>query len=128
MKKCWDLNPSNRPIVAELEYKISEWIRCIGKYYEYNRDGKYRSQVPNVDNNLKNDMLEFVEANNTLAQKQANIFTIVQFHSQAYYTSRILNFTSKKSNEILESEDSQTYHMNTSITKDLEDCAIKDIK
>jgi hypothetical protein len=128
MKKCWDLNPSNRPIVTELEYKISEWIRCIGGYYEFNKDGKYRIEVPNVDNNLKNDMLEFVEADNTLAQEQVNLSTIVQFHSQAYYTGHILDFTSKKLNEILESEDSQVYHMSTGITKDLEDCVIEDMK
>jgi serine/threonine protein kinase len=128
MKKCWDSDPFNRPIVTELEYKISEWIRCIGEYYEINRDGKYRLEVSNVDNNLKNDMFEFVEANNTLAQEQVNISTIVQSHSQAYYTSRKLDFISKKLNEILESEDSQVYHMSTSITKDLEDYVIEDKK
>jgi hypothetical protein len=45
-----------------------------------------------------------------------------EFHSQACYTSRILNFTSKELNEILESD------MSTGITKDLEDCVIKDMK
>ncbi|POG65830.1 kinase-like domain-containing protein, partial [Rhizophagus irregularis DAOM 181602=DAOM 197198] len=41
MKKCWDLNPSNRPTIIMLENIISEWIRCINKYYEINRDGNY---------------------------------------------------------------------------------------
>ncbi|GES79896.1 kinase-like domain-containing protein [Rhizophagus clarus] len=85
MKNCWDSNPFNRPTITELEYKITEWIRCIDEYYKYNRD---EFEVPNIDNKLKNDMLEFVKANNSLTQKQANISTIVQSHSQAYYTSR----------------------------------------
>ncbi|POG58336.1 kinase-like domain-containing protein, partial [Rhizophagus irregularis DAOM 181602=DAOM 197198] len=42
MKKCWDLNPSNRPTIIMLENIISEWIRCINKYYEINRDGNYK--------------------------------------------------------------------------------------
>ncbi|GBB98435.1 hypothetical protein RclHR1_32230001, partial [Rhizophagus clarus] len=88
MKRCWDSNPSNRPIITEIEYKISEWIRCISEYYEVNRDGVFKFMVLNADNNLINDMLEFVKANNTLAQEQVNISTIVQSHSQAYYTSR----------------------------------------
>jgi serine/threonine protein kinase len=101
MKKCWDLNPSKRPIVTELEYKISEWIRCIGEYYEVNKDGKYKYEVFNVDNNLKNDMLEFVKANNTLAQEHANIFTIVQSHPQACYKSHLL----KKINDSLDQDE-----------------------
>ncbi|PKY60024.1 hypothetical protein RhiirA4_412609 [Rhizophagus irregularis] len=31
-------------------------------------------------------------------------------HPEAYYTSRLLDFTSKNLNEILDSEDSQAYH------------------
>ncbi|GES97594.1 kinase-like domain-containing protein [Rhizophagus clarus] len=89
------------PTVTELEYKISEWIRCINDYYKANSDGSYKYQVPSVNNNeLKNDMLEFVEANNTLAQEQANVSTTIQSHLQAYYTSR--NIT-----EVLVKEDSE---------------------
>ncbi|GBB97711.1 hypothetical protein RclHR1_30480001, partial [Rhizophagus clarus] len=88
MKKCWDSNPSNRPTITELEHEISEWIRCINEFYRYNRDENYRVAVPSVDDILKNDMIEFIEANNTLAQEQANIPTIVHSHSQAYHTSR----------------------------------------
>ncbi|CAB4478690.1 unnamed protein product [Rhizophagus irregularis] len=39
----------------------------------------------------------------------------IEAHSQAYYTSRLLDFTSKKLNEILESEN-------------LNDCAVKDLR
>ncbi|CAB5358177.1 unnamed protein product [Rhizophagus irregularis] len=70
-----------------LENIVSEWIRCINKYYKINRDGEYKSIVPNVYNQLKDNMLEFVEANKMLVQEQANT-SIMQSHPQAYYTSR----------------------------------------
>ncbi|PKY51120.1 hypothetical protein RhiirA4_467968 [Rhizophagus irregularis] len=44
-------------------------------------------------------------------------------HPKACYTSRLLDFTSKKLNEILDSEDSQAYHTSHS---DLNDCIIRD--
>ncbi|CAB4380508.1 unnamed protein product [Rhizophagus irregularis] len=72
-----------------LENIISEWIRCINKFYEINRDGNYNYEVSNIDNQLKNDMLEFVEANKFSVQNQTNT-SIIQYHSQAYYTSRKL--------------------------------------
>ncbi|CAB4390889.1 unnamed protein product [Rhizophagus irregularis] len=72
-----------------LENIISEWIRCINKYYEINRDGNYIYEVSNIDNKLKDDMLEFIKANKTLVQEQANA-SIIQSHTQAYYTSRKL--------------------------------------
>ncbi|GBB92463.1 hypothetical protein RclHR1_20090004 [Rhizophagus clarus] len=103
MKKCWDSNPSNRPTITELEHEISEWIGCISKFYEINRDGNEKYQVPDVNNKLYDDMLEFVKANNTLAQEQTNISTIVQLHSQAYYTSRnITKILVKENSECLE--------------------------
>jgi serine/threonine protein kinase len=89
MKRCWDSNPSNRPTVTELEYKISEWIRCISDYYKINKDGNYKFIIPNVDNKLKDDMFEFVKANKALIQTQANT-SIIESHSQAYYKSRKL--------------------------------------
>ncbi|CAB5357347.1 unnamed protein product [Rhizophagus irregularis] len=72
-----------------LENIISEWIRCINKYYEINRDGNYEWEVPNIDNKLKDDMFEFIKANKTLVQEQASA-SITQSHTQAYYTSRKL--------------------------------------
>jgi serine/threonine protein kinase len=88
MKKCWDSDPSNRPTIIMLENIISEWIRCIDKYYEFNRDGNYKFVVLDIDSQLKNDMLEFVKANEALVQKQVNNISIIQSHSQAYYKSR----------------------------------------
>ncbi|GBB84096.1 hypothetical protein RclHR1_10720007 [Rhizophagus clarus] len=76
--------PFNRSTITELEHKISECIRCIGGYCRMNRDGNYKYRVSNVNNELKNDMIEFVKANDILTQRQANISTTVQSHSQAY--------------------------------------------
>ncbi|CAB4478591.1 unnamed protein product [Rhizophagus irregularis] len=92
-----------------LENIISEWISCINKYYEMNRNRNdhYNCVSPIIDDKLKNDMYEFVGANKTLVQEQANTF-IAQSHPQAYYTSRKLT-------EILIQEGSQGF-----------DCVIKD--
>ncbi|CAB4493748.1 unnamed protein product [Rhizophagus irregularis] len=79
-----------------LENIISEWTRCISEYYNLNRKGDYKYKVSNIDIQLENDMLEFVEANKSLVQEQANTF-IIQSHPQAYYTSRKLT-------EILETQ------------------------
>src|SRR5581483_4085664 len=80
MEKCWDSDPSNRPTIEMLENIISEWIRSINEYYEINRDGDYKFEVTNIDSQLKDDMLEFVEANKILGQEQANT-SIIQSHS-----------------------------------------------
>ncbi|CAB5359722.1 unnamed protein product [Rhizophagus irregularis] len=63
--------------------------------------------------------MEFINApigSNKLATKS---------HPEACFTSRLLDFTSKKLNEILESENSQTYHARHS---DLNVCVIRDLK
>jgi serine/threonine protein kinase len=89
MKKCWDSNPSNRPTIIMLENIISEWIRCIDEHYRINsdkNDDDYYYKVTNIDNQLENDMLEFVEANEALGQEQENT-SIISTHPQAYYTS-----------------------------------------
>ncbi|CAB4478634.1 unnamed protein product [Rhizophagus irregularis] len=72
-----------------LENIISEWIECISDYYRINRDGNYIFDVPNIDNQLKDVMLEFVIANKSLSQEQVNP-SITQSHPQAHYTSRKL--------------------------------------
>ncbi|PKY36632.1 hypothetical protein RhiirB3_459705 [Rhizophagus irregularis] len=89
MKRCWDSDSSNRPTITMLENIISEWIRCINEYYEINRDGNYKYQVLNIDNQSEVDMFEFIKANKTLVQEQANA-SIIQPHTQAYHTSRKL--------------------------------------
>ncbi|POG60501.1 kinase-like domain-containing protein [Rhizophagus irregularis DAOM 181602=DAOM 197198] len=89
MKKCWDSDPSKRPNIVIIENTISEWIRCINEYCKINRNRKYIYRVPNINNQLKNDMKEFVEADKALLPEQANI-SIMQAHTLAYFTSRNL--------------------------------------
>ncbi|CAB4485560.1 unnamed protein product [Rhizophagus irregularis] len=74
-----------------LENIISQWIYCIDEYYRVNKDENY-STVPNIDDQqLKNDMLEFVKANEAnLEQEPVNTTPITQSHSQEYSISREL--------------------------------------
>ncbi|GET52769.1 kinase-like domain-containing protein [Rhizophagus irregularis DAOM 181602=DAOM 197198] len=108
MKKCWDENPLKRPTSKEVLNMIEKWI-----VYPYN--------VGDFNEELKYNIMEFINApighNNNLATES---------HSQAYYTSRLLDFTSKQLNEILESEDSQAnVKVNEmQVSEDLDDCLI----
>ncbi|GBB95487.1 hypothetical protein RclHR1_25480002, partial [Rhizophagus clarus] len=83
MKRCWDKDPLKRPSSEEIENIIKNWI--------------IRSEK--ISEELKSNIMEFINAppigNNKL---------ITESHPQAYYTSRLLDFTSEKLNEILESE------------------------
>ncbi|RIA83895.1 kinase-like domain-containing protein [Glomus cerebriforme] len=91
MEKCWDSDPFKRPTITDLENIISQWLRCVNEYYEINNenDKNIYFVVSNVDNQSKIDMDEFVRANNALTREQSNN-SIVEFHPQAYYTSRLL--------------------------------------
>ncbi|CAB4443420.1 unnamed protein product [Rhizophagus irregularis] len=98
MKKCWNEDPLKRPSTLEVEEVIREWI----------------FRPFRVSEELKSNIMEFINApigNNNLATKS---------HSQACYKSRLLDFTSKKLNEILESENLDNY-----IIKDLKSLDIK---
>ncbi|PKC08409.1 hypothetical protein RhiirA5_416940 [Rhizophagus irregularis] len=83
-----------------LEDIISEWARCIN-YYRISSDGKYKCAIRNIDNQLQNDMLEFVKANDDLVQGRTST-SIIQYHSHAYHTSRSLT-------EIVNQEESQGF-------------------
>ncbi|EXX60799.1 hypothetical protein RirG_176600 [Rhizophagus irregularis DAOM 197198w] len=89
MKKCWDSDPSKRPNIVIIENTISEWLRSINEYYIFNSEDEQSYEVPNIGNQLRNDMYEFIKANRDLMQEQANI-SVLQTHPQAYYTSRLL--------------------------------------
>ncbi|EXX75521.1 hypothetical protein RirG_041040 [Rhizophagus irregularis DAOM 197198w] len=105
MKKCWNEDSSKRPSSKEVLNIIGKWI-----FRPYNND---------VSEELKSNIMEFINApigHNNFATKS---------HPKACYTSRLLDFTSKKLNEILESENSQAYHASHS---DLNDCIIKDLR
>ncbi|CAB5215770.1 unnamed protein product [Rhizophagus irregularis] len=97
MKQCWNEDPLKRPSTSEVNGIINNWIFC-----PYNNE---------VSKEIVSNIMEFINApigHNNLATKS---------HPNACYTSRLLDFTSKKLNEILESEDSQA---------DLNDCVIRD--
>ncbi|GBB87511.1 hypothetical protein RclHR1_00140015 [Rhizophagus clarus] len=84
MEKCWNEDPLKRPFAHEVSNIIADWI-----FRPYNNE---------ISVGLKSNIMEFINApigNNNLT---------TGFHPQACYTSRLLNFTSKKVNEILESE------------------------
>ncbi|GBB96975.1 hypothetical protein RclHR1_02890002 [Rhizophagus clarus] len=81
MKKCWDKNPLKRPSALEVLNIIKKWI--------------FRSNSDEI-NELKSNIMEFINApigHNNL---------ITESHPQAYYTSRLHNFTGEVINKILE--------------------------
>src|SRR5688572_26822287 len=79
MKKCWNEDSSKRPYTSEMQNVIKCWI--------------FRPYGNKVSEELKSNIMEFINApigRNNLATKS---------HSKACYTSRLLDFTSKKLNE-----------------------------
>jgi serine/threonine protein kinase len=84
MKKCWNEDPLKRPSSKEVLDIIKKWV------------------IPpsgmEISKELKCNIIEFINA----PIGHSNIAT--ESHPQAYYTSRLLNFTSEKLNKILESE------------------------
>ncbi|POG60710.1 kinase-like domain-containing protein [Rhizophagus irregularis DAOM 181602=DAOM 197198] len=102
MKKCWNEDPLKRPSTSEVKDVIKKWILRPDEDDE-------------VNDELKSNIMEFINA--PIGQYN-NLVT--QPHPKACYTSRLLNFTSKKLNEIIESED-----LNDFIIKDLGSLGIK---
>ncbi|RGB36131.1 kinase-like domain-containing protein [Rhizophagus diaphanus] len=90
MKRCWDENPLKRPSSEIALNIIKEWI-----FLPYDR------KIEDINEELKCNIMEFINApighNNPTTES----------HPQACYTGRLLDFTSKKLNEILESKNSQ---------------------
>ncbi|GET54002.1 kinase-like domain-containing protein [Rhizophagus irregularis DAOM 181602=DAOM 197198] len=107
MKKCWDENPLKRPSSEEVLEIIEEWIFL-----------PYQMKAKDINEKLKCNVMEFINA----PIEHNNLST--ESHPQACYTSRLLDFTSKKLNEILESEDLQEML----ISDNLNDCIIKNMK
>ncbi|POG67214.1 kinase-like domain-containing protein [Rhizophagus irregularis DAOM 181602=DAOM 197198] len=105
MKKCWDETPLKRPSSEEVLNIISDWIFLPSNV-----------KVEDINEELKCNIMEFINApiehNNNLATES---------HPQAYYTSRLLDFTMNE-----ESEDSQaSVKLNEMlVNKDLDDCIV----
>ncbi|CAB4426613.1 unnamed protein product [Rhizophagus irregularis] len=92
MKRCWDEDPLKRPSSEEVLNIIKEWIILPNN-----------KKIENISVVIKRKIMEFINApigRNNLA---------TEFHPQAYYTSRLFDFTSIKLNETLENEDSQIW-------------------
>ncbi|GBC22470.2 kinase-like domain-containing protein [Rhizophagus irregularis DAOM 181602=DAOM 197198] len=108
MKRCWNEDPLKRPSSKEVLEIINKWI--------------FRSNE--VNDELKSNIMEFI---NAPIRQYNNLVT--QPHPKACYTSRLLNFTSKKLNEIIESEDSQANVEANEIlvSENLNDYIIKDL-
>ncbi|CAB5389663.1 unnamed protein product [Rhizophagus irregularis] len=88
MKKCWNEDPLKRPSTSEVKDVIESWI------FRPNDE---------INKELKSNIMEFINApigRNNLATKS---------HPKACFTSRLLDFTSKKLNEILESKNWDNY-------------------
>ncbi|CAB5375706.1 unnamed protein product [Rhizophagus irregularis] len=87
MEKCWDEDPLKRPSSKEVLNIVKEWILL-----------PFRKKIKDINEELKCNILKFINApigcNNSATEP----------HPQAYYTSRLLDFTSKQLNEILKSE------------------------
>ncbi|EXX56544.1 Cmk2p [Rhizophagus irregularis DAOM 197198w] len=108
MKKCWDEDPLKRPSSVEVKDIFNKWI--------YLPDGK---KIEDIDEELKCNIMVFINAPIGQYYNPA-----AESHPQACYNSRLLGFTSKKLNEIIESKDSQEYHASHS---DLNDYIIRDL-
>ncbi|PKC64335.1 kinase-like protein [Rhizophagus irregularis] len=102
MKKCWSNDPLERPSALEVLNIIKEWIILPSK-----------KKIEDINEELKCNVMEFINApiqHNILATE------ITGFHPQAYYMSRLLDFTTKTLNSMLLTKDSMDYF----------DCLIED--
>ncbi|GBB83131.1 hypothetical protein RclHR1_00010013 [Rhizophagus clarus] len=86
MKRCWSEDPLKRPSALEIKNIIRNWLNIDHNDNEINEE-------------LRSNIMEFIKAPLIGCN---NNFT-AESHPQAYYTSRLLDFTSKRLNETLES-------------------------
>ena len=97
MKRCWNEDPLKRPNASEIEEIIGSWISNI---------------IEKINEESKNIIMEFYKADKILETKQTTISNTFEIkdksHSQAYHTSRVLDFT-KELNEILNQKDADIY-------------------
>ncbi|GET04547.1 kinase-like domain-containing protein [Rhizophagus clarus] len=96
MKRCWDDDPLKRPSASEVLDIIKKWI-----FYSY--DNKINEELKRKMNEeeLKRNIMDIKEFINAPIGFGYDDFSD-QSDSEACYTSRLLNFTSKDLNGILE--------------------------
>jgi len=106
MKKCWDENPLKRPSASEVLSIIGNWVNP-------------GHNIKDVSEDFKNNIMEFIEANKNLTiSKAISNKPITKSHPQAYYTSRMLDFTAKL-NEVLDQKDMENYNYNNNQNNEL---------
>ncbi|CAB5303937.1 unnamed protein product [Rhizophagus irregularis] len=103
MKMCWDEDPLKRPSSEKILNTIKEWILL-----------SYPGEIKHITEELKCNIMEFINA------PIGHNYIATEFHPQACYISRLLDFSSDKLNGIIESGDSQA----SGISDDLNDCMI----
>ncbi|CAB5379539.1 unnamed protein product [Rhizophagus irregularis] len=108
MKKCWNEDPFKRPSTKEVLVIIEKWIMF-----------PKNMAIEDIDKELKHNVMEFINA------PIVNNNPVTKPHSQAFYTSRLLDFSSKKLNEILDSQANVKVD-EILVSEDLNDCIIKD--
>ena len=120
MKKCWDLDPLKRPKASEVKIIINDW------WNTYNEYGDDLEQIENKQ--LRRDIEEILRADTILEEKRYNNSNLseiaIESHPQAYYTSRLLDFT-KELNVILEREEKglcETISQKIIVNNEEDDC------
>src|SRR5438046_7077482 len=78
IKSCLDANPLNRPTAKEVKDILWSW------YYDFDD--------PDKQIELKKQIKEAEEINNNLSTNSTILPTSLETHSEAIYTSRLLNF------------------------------------
>src|SRR5687767_13323778 len=92
MKKCWNEDPLKRPNAFEIQKIIDDWIKIIAVNENIDKESNIIMEFYKADTNILN-------TSNIISNKS---------HSQAYHTSRLLDFT-KRLNEVLDQEDIEIY-------------------
>jgi len=90
MKKCWDEDLLIRPNASEIKNIIENWIQNVCNRKIFNKSSS---------EGVINEIIEFYKADKNL-KEQVNVLHTSESHSQAYHTSRLLDFT-KQLNKIL---------------------------
>ncbi|GBC04017.1 hypothetical protein RclHR1_05470008, partial [Rhizophagus clarus] len=132
MKKCWSEDPLERPSAEKISNIIADWIFYPETSDDETSDGEINDNefsYGKISKELKSNIMEFINApigNNNL---------ITESHPQACYTSRLLDFTSIKVNEILESkyldylvDDKSSRKLNETEESECLDCVVNNIK
>ncbi|RGB27779.1 kinase-like domain-containing protein [Rhizophagus diaphanus] len=86
MKECWNEDSSKRPSASKVKVVIENWIFRPDDDEEINEE-------------LKSNIMEFINA--PIGQYNK---LVTESHPQACYRSRLLDFTSKKLNEMIASD------------------------